>query len=115
MSHYEEQKKQAGLPAVIEPVPAMSLVDLHDEITALNFEIAGAISEVQQSHVLKEFVETVRASGAMGLMGLLTKVPGVLPELAPLFPAIQKLVVVGEKQHFLTGEIIKKMGGQNVA
>lgn len=114
MSHYEEQRKEQ-LPALVEPVPMGSdLQRLHDEITQLNTEIAGAVSEVKENQILKEFALTVKNSGAMGLMGMVTKMPEIIPELAPLFPALQKLILVGEKQHQLTGEIIQALGGNHV-
>lgn len=90
-----------------------TLVQMHNEISQLNAEIAGAVSEVKENQVLQEFAETVKNSGAMGLMGMVTKVPEILPELKPLFPALQKLIIVGEKQHELTGKIIQELGGNH--
>jgi hypothetical protein len=113
MGHYQELRDAENVPAVPAIVEGKTLKDLHDEITVLNAEIAGAIDEVKQSQILKEFAQTVKASGAMGLMGLMTKIPDIMPELAPLFPALQKVVLVGEKQHHLTGEIIKQLGGNH--
>lgn len=109
MSHYQELRDLQN-PAVIQPeIIENDLQKLHDEITDLNAEIAGAVSEVKQSQILKEFAETVKNSGAMGLMGMMTKLPDILPELSPLFPVMQKLVEAGEKQHELTGKIIKEI------
>lgn len=115
MSHYEELREQENALTLVEQVQEKSLQQIHNEITALNAEIAEAITEVKQSQILKEFAETVRVSGAYGLMGLMTKIPDIIPELAPLFPAIQKLVQAGEKQHELTGKIIEKIEGVNNA
>lgn len=85
--------------------------ELHQEITDINREIAGLIGQVKENPVLIEFVETIKVTGPMGLMGLLPKIGGIIPELSPLVTALQKLIEVGEKQHELTGELVKQLEG----
>lgn len=88
------------------------LAQKHREISEINAEIAGLISEVKDNPVLQEFSETFREAGAFGMMGMVHKIPEILPELMPLLEALQRLVEVGEKQHALTGEIIGKIEGR---
>lgn len=96
----------------VKKVPqVVTLSDKHREITALNREISLIVSGVKDNPKLQAFSETIRTAGVFGMMGLVQEIPELLPELAPLAVAFQKMVEVGEKQHALTGEIIEVMEG----
>ncbi|MCA1778949.1 MAG: hypothetical protein LC637_06090 [Xanthomonadaceae bacterium] len=95
-----------------DEIKAMSkneLLELHMEITALNEQIEDSISQIKNSEKVRALVQKIQSAGVFGIAGALTQSGDVLPELAPAFPALQKLAKIGRLQHTITGEIIKHL------
>lgn len=104
-------EKKPEFPAVCDSAaPEKSARELFEEITVLNGEVTEIVNGLKQNPKILEFAETAEAAGAFGVMGLLPKVFGLLPELAPALSAFKKMVAIGEKQHQLTGKLIDLVG-----
>jgi len=67
------------------------------------------LQKVVDSEKLAEFSEKFRKAGALGLAGMLPKIPEILPELAPIFPALKALVEVDALQFEIIEELSKKI------
>ena len=109
MSHYQKQIEQQAVDFPPVSVTDKTMSDIYREIGVLNAEIAGHIAEVKNNPKLAEFVSGFEGFSMFSLPGMLQEVPELLPELKPIFTAIEKTIKVGKLQYELTGMMVDKL------
>lgn len=88
-----------------------SLNDRYNEILNLTNEASDLIEQVKNNPALLEFAQAAKDAGSFGVMGMVPKIPALLPELAPVMEALQIYAKASEKMQILMGEMIVKIEG----
>jgi len=111
MGHYSENRESnlpVQSPVTVERI-AGDLAGLLSDIHRAKASIRHDVERVVSSEKVREFSDTFRNAGVFGMAGLMPKIPEILPELAPLLKAFEKVHEVDEKQTQVIVELVKRV------
>lgn len=115
MGHYEDQReKAAAINAGVNQVAevnrvGLNLMQLVSEMGRKKSEAEHHLNRVKDSKKIVEFAEKFKQAGAFGMAGMIHKIPELIPEVAPAFPAIMALNEVANIQMELIAELSKRV------